>query len=202
MHGASLPTSGSVSPHPEDSPFAWCGGDPRTCQVTKRTSPTVSRGQGVLATVCVLLGLAFLGAMTQQPKGRTVVVGATLAPRSGSSATAGISAPATTSSVTAPIKPAPVTTAAVVENTVLAATATPAATTPSLETSTNPAPAVATTVALTTEVATTVAPTTAPTYSQEQIAYFQAVERAAQSATSTTQPEVVTPPSAGCGAGA
>jgi Protein of unknown function (DUF3761) len=191
---------------------AWTGASPAASnawpppvnsaeQVTRRTSPSISRGQGALATVCILLGLALLGAMVQQPKGRTVVVGTTLASHDAST-TVGTSAPATTSTVTAPSNSTPVTTAAVVENTVLAATATPAETTPSLETSTNPTTAVATTVAPTTAVAITVAPTTAPTYSQEQIAYFQAVERAARAATSTTQPEVVTPPSAGCDAGA
>jgi hypothetical protein len=171
-------------------------------QASSRTSSSVSRGQGVLATVCILLGLAFVGAMVQQPEGRTVVVGTTLAPRADSSTTMGTLAPATTFSVTSPRKPTPVTTAAVVENTVLAATAIPVATAPPLEVSVNPTTAVATTVSPTTAVATTVAPTTPPTYSQDQIAYFQAIERAAQSATSTTQPELVTPPqpSAGCGA--
>jgi Protein of unknown function (DUF3761) len=187
---------------------AWTGASPAAAntwpapvnsaeRATRRSSPTVSRGQAALATVCVLLGLSLLGAMAQQPKSRTVVVGTTLAPRADASTPVGTSAPATTSTVTAPSKPTPVTTAAVIENTVLAATATPSATTP-LEASNNPATAVATAVAPMTEVATTVLLATAPTYSQEQIAYFQAIAKAA---TSTTQPEVVTPPSAGCGAG-
>jgi Protein of unknown function (DUF3761) len=171
-----------------------------------RASPTISRGKAALATVCILLAFAFLGAMVQQPKGRAVVVGTTLASRADSSTTVGTSAPATTSTVTSPSKPTPATTAAVVENTVLAANARPVATTPLLQTSTNPTTAVATVAS--TAVATTVAATTSPTYSQEQIAYFQAVERAAQSATTTTQSEVVTPPSpspspsARCGASA
>ncbi len=188
---------------------AWTGASPAVSntwpppvtsaqRATSRTSPTISRGQAALATVSVLIGFAFLGAMTQQPKGRTVVVGTTIAPQADASTTVGTSAPATTATVTAASKPTPVTTVAVMENSVLAATATPAATTPPLETSTHPATAVAITVAPTTAVATTVGLTTAPTYSQEQIAYFEAI---AQAATSTTQLEVVTSPSAGCGAG-
>ncbi len=165
---------------------------------TRRSSPIISRGQAVLATVCILLSLALLGAMAQQPRGRTVVVGTTLAPDADASTTVGSSAPASRSTVTAPSKPTPVTTTTVLENTVLAATATPAATTPRLDTSTNPATAVATTAAPTTAVATTVLLATAPTYSQEQIAYFEAL---AQAATSTAQPKIVEPPLAGCGAG-
>jgi hypothetical protein len=169
-----------------------------------RASRTINRGKAALATVCIILGFAFLGAMVQQPRGRAVVVGTTTASRADSSTTVGTSAPATTSTVTSTSKPTPATTAAVVENTVLAANARPAATTPLSETSTNPTTAVATVAP--TAVATTVAATTSPTYSQEQIAYFQAVERAAQSATTTTQSEVVTPPSpspsARCGASA
>jgi Protein of unknown function (DUF3761) len=192
---------------------AWTGASPAASntwpapvnsgeRATGRTSPTVSRGQAALATACILLGLAFLGAIAQQPKGRTVVVGTTLAAGATPSTSVGTSAPATTSLVTTsvvtvPSKPTPVTTAAVIENSVLAATATPAATTPPLETST-PATAVATTVAPTIEAPTTVVLATAPTYSQEQIAYFEAL---AQAATSTTQPEAVSSPSAGCGAG-
>jgi Protein of unknown function (DUF3761) len=155
----------------------------------RKTSPTVSRGQAALATVCILLGLAFLGAIAQPTKGRTVVVGTTLAPRADATTTVGTSAPATTSAAIAPIKPVPPTTGVFVENSVLAATATPTATEPPLGTSTEPPAA----------VATSVASTTAPTYSKEQVAYFEAIDRAA---TSTTQPEVVTSSAAGCGAGA
>jgi resuscitation-promoting factor RpfB len=189
---------------------AWTGASPAAAntwpapvnsaeQATRRSSPTVSRGQAALATVCVLLSLALLGGLAQQPKGRTVVVGTTLATEVDVATTVGTSAPATTYTVTAPSTPTPVTTAAAIENTVLAARATPAETTPPSETSTNSSTAVATTLAPTTAAATTVLLATAPTYSQEQIAYFEAL---AQAATSTTQPEVVTPPSAGCGAGA
>ena len=187
---------------------AWTGASPATSnawpapvtyveRASRRTSLTSSRGQVALATVCILLGLAVLGAMVQQPKGRTVVVGTTLASHADAFTTVATSVPATTFGVTARSKPTPVTTVAVVEITVLGATATPAATTPPLETSTNPAAEVSTTVAPTAAVATTVAPTTAATYSQEQIAYFEVLAR---SATSTTQQAVVTPPSAGCGA--
>jgi hypothetical protein len=162
-------------------------------------SRTTGRAKAAFVTVCLLIGVALVGSLVQLPKGRAVVVGATVASRVGASTAVGTSAPAMTSTVTAPSKPTTVATAAVVENTVLAATATPAATTLPLEASTTPTTAPATSVA----VATTVAATTSPTYSKEQIDYFQAVERAAQSATSTTQPEGVAPPppSAGCGAG-
>jgi Protein of unknown function (DUF3761) len=167
-------------------------------QASRTTSPSIGRGQAALATVCILLGLVFLGAMVQQPKGRTVVFGTTLAPRADASSTFGTSAPAATFTVTAPSKSTPAITVARVEITVLAEAVTAAPTMPRLETSTTTATA-AVTVAPATAVVTTVAPTSSPTYSQEQIAYFEAVERAAQSATSTTRPEVVAPSSVGCG---
>jgi Protein of unknown function (DUF3761) len=180
------------------TPNAWPAPVNSSEPASRATSSIISRGQAALATVCILLGLAFLGAIVQQPKGRTVVVGTAIARRTDPSTTLGTLAPATTSTVPAPSKVTPATTAVVVENSVLAATAAPAATSPSSELNSNPAPVEATTVASATAVATTVAPTTSPTYSQEQIAYFEAIARAA---TSTTQPEVVSPPSAGCGAG-
>jgi Protein of unknown function (DUF3761) len=178
---------------------AWPAPGNVTERALRKTSPTISRGQAALATVCILLSLALLGAMAQQPKARTVVVGTTFAPQADASTSVGTSAPAIASTVASLREPTTVTTAAVLENTVLAASATPAATTPPLQASTSPATVAATTAAPTTEVATTVAPTTAPTYSLEQIAYFDAI---AQAATSTTQPAVVAPPSTGCGAGA